>query len=597
MTVKRFVIEATFTTSGDGTTTTVYGSTKGFMTRSGDVPANTHIQGRIKHAGKVRRSLFSGTRIAGGVKPSYGEIEWLNNDGVLDVWRTYGGGGRVVVRYGDEDAAYPSEYLTVYIAYVHALVYETGQTDKKGRKTGPDVVKMRLRGREQIFDKPVVSAGFAGTGGVEGAGGVSGWRQIIAGDPAYFPPTLLDASKNLYHCFENPVSQFESSLQCFIGGVLIPRGANYTSITEMLTTAPDEGECRFYVGEATGSLFGTTTYGGPVYVRTHATPDRPIRIFGVGDDGSTRGYFNFQAMAERAGVLAADIDAGSFGAVLGALITDETYAKVMDDASLAESQWYGFTRLDRFTYDRLIRPVSGEAVHTFTPTNSKHWRREPPQDMEAPVRKVFLRTGKAYPADYAAAASDAMKDYLSREWWYSTSGESTSTRLAHPNAIETTVEIPHRWLQSQFAAEGYLQRYFELYGGRQDFWTLTAPMNSDTLDIELHDTVLMQHPTRYGMASGEAFRVIAEEIDCGGEVPTMTFGLWGGTAGTYTGTGGGSGEYEPDSDPWVIQCEDFAFLQTEDGLALLIEHDGTFVETEDGLPIYTEGQEPVLAEA
>lgn len=577
--MNRFVVEITLTTDDEGGTTTFYFGTIGNTTRSGDTPASTHISGRVKSAGRLRREMFAGNRAAGAVRPNYGEIVLLNHDGALDQWLDYGvAGGRVVVRMGDVDGAYPGDYTTVYIAYAHSLVMDF------------DSVRIRLRDRLQLFDKPLAS-GFAGTGGVEGSGGVSGVKQWVSENPPLFPPLLIDASKQIYFVQANSTEGLDSLVALYEGGVEITRGDDYASVSELLTTEPDVGECRFYFGEASGGI-----KAGPVYVRTHGVPDYPLRVDSYGGDGTGRGFLSFHYLAGLVGVDSADIEStGSVGIILGIVIDDErSILDLMNEAAKIPTQYFGFTRLDKFRTERLKDPSDDDSVYTFTRANSRSWRRSPPDGEDAPIYQVTMRTGRAYPSEYASSASATFKDYLSRDWWYTTTGESAGTLTANPGAISETVQTECRAILHQFGADNELARYFALFGGRRDFYTLTTPLNAETLALELHDVVTMQD-TRFGMSSGRDFRIITQEIDC--QDRTITFGLWGGTGGVYTGAGGDAPSTSGSSDPYVIQDEAAEFLRTESGLVLLIETSASLIQREDDAPIYTQTSAPVLTEA
>ena len=168
----RFVAEITLTVDGAGTTQTFYFATSGFATKPSDTPANTYIAPRLQSAGTLRRELFSGTRVAGVVRPSFGELLLFNGDGALDAWIGYGvSGGKVTVRMGDEDAAYPGGYTTVYVAYAQQLIANF------------DTIQVVLRDRINLLDQPIVTAQFTGAGGLEGTTGVAGkLKQWVSSD-------------------------------------------------------------------------------------------------------------------------------------------------------------------------------------------------------------------------------------------------------------------------------------------------------------------------------------------------------------------------------------------------------------------------------
>lgn len=583
--MNRFVVEITLTTDAEGGTTTFYYGTIGNTTRSGDTPASTHISGRVKSAGRLRREMFDGARAAGAVRPNFGEIVLLNHDGALDAWLDYGvAGGRVVVRMGDVDGAYPGDYTTVYIAYAHSLVLDF------------DLVRVRLRDRLQLFDRPLAT-GFAGTGGLEGSGGVSGVKQWVSETPPLFPPLLIDASKQIYFVQQNSTEAVDSDVAIFEGGVEIPRGADYASEAELLSTEPDEGECRFYFGPENGVSFSYgTVKTGPVYVRLHGSPSYPLRVSSNGGFGSGIGYITFHYLAQYVGVSESDIDLTRSAGFIGGLVIDDerTILDIINEACKVPVQWFGFTRLDTFRTDFLRDPSDDESVYTFTRANSSGWRRIPPEGEDAPVYQVTMRVGKAYPAEYAPAASSVYKDYLSREWWFTATGEAADTLAANPGAIPSSVQTQCKAFSSQASADVQMARYFGLYGGRRDFFQLTVPLKAETLAIELDDVVTMQDSARFGMSSGRLFRVITQEIDC--QSRTISFGLWGGSGGVYTGAGGDAPSTSGASDPYVIQDEDGEFLRTESGLVLLIETTASLIQREDDAPILTQTSAAMLTE-
>ena len=93
MSDERSVVEIETTIDAIGTVETHYYSTSGFSTKPTDTPANTYVAPRLKSAGNFRRELFSGTRVTGSVRPSFGEIVLFNNDAGLDDWLGYGVSG------------------------------------------------------------------------------------------------------------------------------------------------------------------------------------------------------------------------------------------------------------------------------------------------------------------------------------------------------------------------------------------------------------------------------------------------------------------------------------------------------------------------
>lgn len=616
--MKHIVVEITLTTDAEGGTTTFYFSTKGFTTESGDTPANTHIVGRVKDAGRLKRELFSGGRVIGAIKPSFGEIVLANTDGGLDDWIDYGAsGGRVVVRIGEEGNPYPGDddmttgHETVYVAYVQSLVCDFTQ------------VRVRLRDRMQQLDKPVVTATFDGSGGLEGTGVASGVKQLQIGSAGYFPPQLVDEVRYMYYVQESAVTDSDE-IAVYEGGVPLTRDGDYASSAEMLSTSPDPGRVRFWFGDTEPSPSDgpfPTAYprgrGGPVYFRLGSQPEYEIRCLLTGTFGTAGQYpDSIFAALQRAGFEDAEqvYTTGSVLFMYGSLIDDDTtYTELLSNEAIYRQQFFGVTRDDRFFCGSLNEPSDDEnffsrqyldgasagalltrETFTFTRNNSKAINRIPVDGMEAPAYQVNYSFGKTWPCECSGSASVTMRNYLGRDpWWKTYSGKSDATLLANPGALSVSYESPARSASGTATTQAlFLTRFFELFGGRRDVITLTTEMTSETLAIELADNCVVQ-VDRFGCDAGRLFRVIAIELDT--KRRQINFWLWGGTAGTGGGIDTG-GETSTDSDPYVIQAETAAFLTTESGLALLIETPLSLLLSEADVPLLTQTSAPVLTE-
>lgn len=577
---KRFVAEITLTVSADGSPQTFYVSSDGFTTLPTDTPANTYIPGTLKNAGTVERTLFTGPRITGPITPNFGNIVILNpeqdeGEGLYDAWAGYGAsGGRVVVRWGDETAAYPDGYVTVYIAYVHSLLADTGE------------ITLRLRDRMQLFDKPLVSEGFAGTGGLEGNGGISKLKQWVADDPGFIEPILVDYVKQIYfvqstgtwvagleasYSATQPVNPFD----VYENGVRIARAtSSYASEAEILSAAPAPGEVKLYYGSSSTYIPGWKN--GPVYFRLGTPPVGELRVFpqGAPNDaifsryGSTIGSFNSAVLAVMAGVAREDIDASSALSVTAVLVNDNrTFLEILSDQALCYQGWFGFTRSDIFRAGRLLDPEGASiyyginedvgyghstpstSIYTFTSQDIQGFQRVPISGMEAPIHSVNAAFGDTFPSQISEAAHNSIKDYLTRtpKYW-AASGASSETLLANPGALSASVEGHSRFFQNNFTVRLWMERYFVLYGGRRNFYSFSCQMSPELLALDLHDVVTLQHH-RFGLSAGKKHRIAGMTVDCSTGVPTIKFLLWGGERGRYTGTtnteipsgGGGSG--------------------------------------------------------
>lgn len=567
---KVFVVAIEPVIDAAGTTETHLFCAEPWATSPTDVPANTPVRPYLQNAGTFKQELFSGARVTGAIRPSFGNITLANpaptigSEGPFDAWLGYGlSGAKVTVRWGRIGDAYPSQWETVYIAYVAGAIIDTSS------------VTMRLRDRSYLFDAPLVTDGFDGSGGLEGSGSVPKMKQFVAGSAGFIPPVLVDPIKQIYFVQStgdgglragwvgdpNEVSLWD----VFENGNEITRAStDYASEAELLSVAPASGEVKFYWGS--DSTWVTGWKNGPVYFRLGTPPVGELRCYAAGfatdDDharwGAAMGSFTLVALAMRAGVDRDSIAASNVSVQMAMVDDDTPFIDVMSGACLAYESWFGFTRLDQFRDGYLCDPEDDgiwygidwagagmgaapaaqptTSVLTITPDNGKELRREPVNGMEAPVWKVNVKARKTWPCPVDSGASDTMRDYLTRDpWWATFQGVSDTTLTANPGAITATVEIPYADFPNVFSRRLFLERYFVLFGGRRDIFTVTVPLQADSLAINLHDVVTLEWP-RLGLGGGVKCRVVSIFIDCSAAVPSMRLGLWTGEIGVFTGT-------------------------------------------------------------
>lgn len=501
MSTSRFVAEITLTVDAIGTTQTFYFSTSGFATRPSDTPPNTYVAPRLKSSGTFQRELFTGSRVSGAVRPSFGEIVLFNNDGGLDAFMGYGvSGGKVTVRMGDEDAAYPSGYTTVYVAYAQHMVADFNE------------IRLRLRDRLLLLDQPLVTAQFTGAGGLEGSSGMAGkLKQWVSSDPCWFPPILIDAASQLYFVQSSGTGGLGAAFALYEGGSAITRGTDYPDAATCLSTPPAAAQCRFWFG---------TGGNGPVYVRLGYVPQLDLRVNGLGYTAAG-GSWSFSALAAQAG-----ISGGTGPGAAGPQFVDDnrTFADVMEDACATSFGYFGMTRLDAFISGTFAAP-GVTVLATFTQHNAKLWSRSPVQDMDAPVWSISANVGKTYPGNLAAGATAANKEIASRDpWWCTVSKTDPAVKTANPGAVAEVVNANGRYFQSTADQNAFTTAYLALFGVRRDFYTCTVPLDAVNVALELHDTVAIKLP-RFGLSGGKNMRIVMQQIDC--DLREITYGLWG----------------------------------------------------------------------
>lgn len=567
---KAFVVAIEPVVDAAGTTETHLFCAAPWTTSPTDVPANTPVRPYLQNAGTFKQELFSGARVTGAIRPAFGNVTLANpaptigSTGPFDAWLGYGlSGAKVTVRWGVIGDAYPSQWETVYVAYVASAIVDTSS------------VTLRLRDRLYLMDAPVVTEGFSGSGGLEGGGSVPKPKQFVGGSAGFISPILVDPIKQVYYVQSTGDGGLRGSWagdtsdislwDVFENGVEITRAAtDYASSADLLAVAPASGEVKFWWGS--DSAWMTGWKNGPVYFRLGTPPVGELRCYANGypndDDharwGSGLGTFTLASLALRAGVDRDSITSSNVSVQMAMVDDDTSFLDVMAGACLAYESWFGFTRLDTFRDGYLCDPEDdgiwygidwagagmGSApaaqptasVHTITPENGKDLRREPVNGMEAPVWKVTVKARKTWPCPVNSGASDTMRDYLTRDpWWATFQGVSDTCLVANPGAVAATVEIPYADFPNVFSRRLFLERYFVLFGGRRDLFTVTVPLGTDTLAINLHDVVTLDWP-RLGLGGGVKCRVVSIFIDCSAAVPSMRLGLWAGDIGEFTGT-------------------------------------------------------------
>jgi hypothetical protein len=195
-------------------------------------------------------------------------------------------------------------------------------------------------------------------------------------------------------------------------------------------------------------------------------------------------------------------------------------------------------------------PAPTTSLYTFTEQHLGALTRQPVSGLEVPRWSVAVTSGRTAPSQIATGATAQMRDYLTREVWSAFSGVSASTKLAEPGAEHLDVEFAGRHFVNTFSSRLWLERFFVLFGGRHWFYSFTVPMSSELLALELHDVVTLQ--CRYfELSGGRKHRIVGMLLDCNAKVPLITFTVWGGDKGSYTGTGGGGtgGGSDPVPDP------------------------------------------------
>ncbi len=549
MSVEQVVtVEITLVVDSVGTTQTFYFATRGFTSRPTDTPANTVFSERIVDAGEYRQELFSGARVTGLSRPSFGSITLSNHDGGLDAWMGYGvSGGRVVVRIGPAGGAYPSAFTTVFQAYAKTPTVDFS------------TVVVPLEDRSVLFERPVATEVFSGNEAFV-VGSVTKKKPLVLGEPGYVPLILVDPTRLIYYvqATATDVGFLTGARIVYDGGLPLTFAGYYPTIEDGLATSPAPGTFKVWGNNGTNEPVGNYANSvGPLYVRLGSAPQYDLRINARGlyleSQADPIRHWTFPDLVRRAGatdVTPATLAPGSYPATVAGyyLDGDDSFADVMSDSAQLTFAAYGFDELDRFfTFDFSDPDAdSTEAVaFTFTTDNSRNFQRRSVPGQEKPVRQVNAAAGRTWPSSVAGAVTAADREAFTREPWQTQfTVTSDAVTLAHPGAISVDVRLQGAGNFSDADKLAWGRKYIELYGGLRELITLDClQFDATTLGIRLGAKVQIRMP-RFLCASGRNFRVVTKTVNLRSR--TVSFGLWGGTTGPSDAVlGGGSGPVVP----------------------------------------------------
>lgn len=287
-----FVAEITAAVNDAGDTETFYATNStGWSNAASGTPANEHIVPTLKNPGTFRREMFSGNRAFGAVRPSWGEVSLLNTDGRYDARKLNGFDGQPFsLYYGEHGAVFPDAFTLVFRCTVESAI------------VGLDLVRLRLRDRLVLLDKPVLKDTFAGTGGLEGTEEMTGTpKQRMFGDPIYTPlqPVIIEPGE-IHYTYAATRESYDVAM--YVEGI---PGVNeifrfaFTRTVEFdddllgsvfkVKTAPSDGEAKFRVFRGPQTL-GYVTIANGAYTGTFALENTVVLdadsklVMGVGDE-------------------------------------------------------------------------------------------------------------------------------------------------------------------------------------------------------------------------------------------------------------------------------------------------------------------------
>ncbi len=484
----------------DGDPITVRASTRAMISGSYD------LMERVLDPGSRSRQAIDNSAVPGFVSTSFGEVELINegSPGPYDEWADYAtNGGKVTCEFGYYGDIYPYQFRTVYIAYIRGRPQFNGRT-----------MRLSLGGREWLFDKKIVEAGFTGDSG-EAAGGTqleiegipgSQPRQILCGDAWYFKPVLTNDLDNVWFVCDNPIA---TVVDAWDGGVELNRAGGFG-------TPADGGEFRV-LEKSNGAVFiqPVTDIRFELRVRAEglrASADLSPRAWTICD------------LAQLAGVTGVDpndMPAGSFNYSAGNhLFKDQTFKDILDDVGRYQIATIFFDRLNRFCARPLTPSFEGSSSFTFKDSGpwadgvARNLTVQAIPGLEKRKYKVRVRAGKCERSALAAAVADGsiapeIRDDMSRDPYvvdfigniiYNSGApyyQASTIRDKDPTSDEAEVTIASFEFPDETSMVDYVGKYMALYGSHHIGLSFEIPFSFNNMGIELLDKITIQ-TTRYG---------------------------------------------------------------------------------------------------
>jgi len=456
-----YLVEVTAYDPGTSGTTILRYTTgrDGFTTRPGDTPANTYYEPRVNNPGNFQRTMFGNLTTAGSSASSYGEVVLNNKDGALDGLLYYGfDGRRVAILAGPRTGSY-ADFVPVMVGTMQQVLPNWSEVTIQFRDRAAEL--------KTAFQPTKYAGDNALPAGLEGVGtDLKGKpKPRLLGKVYNVAPPCVNTSRLIYQVNNGSMADIPN---VYDKGAALTRGTDYTSQTDMETTAPAAGQYRCWLA------------GG--YFRLGASPAGQITADGI--QGNSSSVVSLIQIVIEEKIATSDISYSDLSrlqstnwAEVGIYVdTETTSAAVLDELAGSVGAWWGFDNTGMFRIQRLDAPSASGEVTTITDILSL--QRMPTNDIGqgVPVWKVNLSYQKNYTVqtDVATSVTDARKAWLKEQYRVSSASSSAVLNqflLAGELSVDTL-------LVSDVAAEVEAARRLSLYGARRDAFRVDIPMQA-----------------------------------------------------------------------------------------------------------------------
>jgi len=488
----------------------LYYSDNDYTSQAADTPASTIFDGRIVEAPmQIRREMF-GMSGVGVLTRISGQIALTNYDGGLDALvASYGlDGRRITVSLGDPADAY-ANFGTVFAGVI--------ATRPSVKMDTCDILLADASGRLVV---PFNTNTYAGTGAAEGGADLKGKPKPLAfGNCLNISAPLVDSALLIYQVHDGLASDVPAA---YDRQVVLTKGADYVSYTDMTTNAPAAANYRV-LKTATGSYF-----------RLGSTPAGTVTADVLGD--ATGGYINKtgdivnRILGTQAGLAAADISAAAIAQLNADQAAEvgifrgtqgDTVDNVVDELLQNAGAFGGFSRTGPFTCGVIKAPGSVAAADAFSAEDIRSIERQPlPMQVEPIVWRARVGYQKNYTVmtDVAAGVTAARRTFAAEAQRISLK-DDTATQSRHRLAREYG---PTGALFAQ-AADGDTEALRRITLWKQELGIYAVNTCGRALLRDLGDEVTITY-NRFGFDAGKQVVILGHQVNGADDVTLMVLG-------------------------------------------------------------------------
>lgn len=524
-----YVVEVSPAINSAGDTKTFLFSWEGWATKPTDSPSNTLVLARLDQPGNIRMEMYSGNRTVGEVRPTFGECTLINSDGYLDEFANYGFDGReFVVRYGLAGDDYPSNFITILKATLRGAVFDMQR------------VRLVVRDRMELLDRPLSQTTFLGTGNEEGTAELTGTRKPVSfGRVRSVRPQLLNQSSLLYSVGLPSPGKWNHALYVTDGqGTGLtpawsqspnPLGLYANSVTELLSATINPG------AYWTCPSLGLVRLGSqPAIDLTCSVKQTVSNQAWSGTETNKLGTI-LKEMAEMAGITniseedVANVNSSRSDNIYGYHISDdETCLSAMSNIASSASVWFGMG-VDDVLHMGVFSPPFGTPSIVLNAHNMLSVEKLDGGDTNklVPVWRVTAQCSCNYAeqTSFAGSCPEWFRVWY-RKKWPGSIVVSNTVKTKHPFADEITVSVYGGEITGDPNVDGGAAlNALQLYGVERELLSIEIPFTTSNLSkVGIGSTVLLKFP-RYGWDNGKLFNVVATDINMGSQKITIT--VWG----------------------------------------------------------------------